>query len=130
MTFRGAIGALLFLGFIAYAQDSGRIRPPGPIACDRNHLTSFTGSVTHYRHTSSGIWLTVRTDEATTEKFRQRGDRSRLERQFLLRGEPFRTGDWKRLETAGKQLRPGMRATVWVCEKPVSIVVDWQPPRD
>ena len=49
---------------------------------------------------------------------------------FLVWGEKFSESDWKRIETGKNQLRPDLRATVWVCDNGENPVVDWQPAKD
>lgn len=108
---------------------SGRLAPPSVIPCDRNDLTSYTGVVTRYQRLRDKTVVRIRTDEETTEEVtvKHRGT-SDPSKSFLIEGERFRTADWKRIESRPKVLRPGMRATAWVCtgEKP-AVIVDWRP---
>jgi hypothetical protein len=96
--------------------------PPAAVGCDRNHLTSYTGKVTRYSRKEGRIVLTIHTDEDTTETVRL-GPADKV----LLNAQPIKAEEWKRVEEKTGRLRPGMRATAWVCEggRPV---LDWQPP--
>ena len=118
--------ALFFVASHAAAQ--GRIRPPDSITCDHNHLTSFTGRVLSYQRRPGRVSLRMRTDEATTENFVLRfGRRQDAARWFLMNGEAFKPGDWRLIERSRYQLRPRMRATVWVCDDRSNPIVDWRP---
>ncbi len=118
----------LLCGAASVAAQGGRIRPPDAIKCDPNHLTSFTGHVTSYRRTAARLSLRMRTDEETSEaftlKFARGGDAIKF---FLLRGEEFKVGDWKLIESRRLRLRPQMRATVWVCDDGSNPTIDWRP---
>ncbi|MBA2646140.1 MAG: hypothetical protein H0U81_05000 [Pyrinomonadaceae bacterium] len=106
----------------------GRLRPPDSIKCPDNNVTSFTGRILAYSRTDERIIIRMRTDEATTERFTIRvSDSEGAAKEFLLRGEPFKQGDWKLIESKKGRLRPRMRATVWVCDDNSTPVVDWRP---
>lgn len=117
--------AALVVSSSARAQ---RLMPPEGVRCDPNHLTSFTGKILSYRRRPGRVSLTVRTDEETTEsftlRFRKNADAAR---RFLIMGEPFKQSDWARIERRRYQLRPRMRATVWVCDDGSNPIVDWRP---
>jgi hypothetical protein len=118
--------AALFISSSAHAQ--GRLMPPESVKCDANHLTSFTGKILSYRRGPGRVSLRVRTDEETTESFTLRFKKSEdAARWFLLRGEPFKQSDWTLIERRRYQLRPHMRATVWVCDDGSNPIVDWRP---
>lgn len=106
--------------------------PPPRLKCPRDNTTSFTGSVVGYRRGGGRIFIVVRTDEETTEKFTLRyGRRGDPKRLFLMRGETFRQDDWRRIENPLGKVRPGMRATVWACyegDEPRAELIDWAPP--
>lgn len=113
------------------AQREGRLATPPSLRCPRDHTTSFTGRVLAYRRTPGRVFIRVRTDEETTEQFTlahpKRGDAASL---FLIDGQPFTKGDWKRVEARAGKLRPGMRATVWACyegDQPKAERIDWRP---
>jgi hypothetical protein len=70
----------------------------------------------------------MRTDEETTESFTLRFRRTEDATQwFLLMGEQFKQSDWALIESRRYQLRPRMRATVWVCDDGTTPIVDWRP---
>ncbi|HEY0375449.1 MAG TPA: hypothetical protein VGC87_00665 [Pyrinomonadaceae bacterium] len=117
--------AALFISASARAQ---RLMPPESVRCDANHLTSFTGKILSYKRRPGRVTLRVRTDEETTESFTLRFKKNEdAARWFLLRGEPFKQGDWTLVERRRYQLRPRMRATVWVCDDGSNPIVDWRP---
>jgi hypothetical protein len=47
--------------------------------------------------------------------------------KLLFKREPFREEDWTKIEAKQGRLKPGVRATVWVCEGG-SQLLEWQPP--
>jgi hypothetical protein len=114
------------------AQREGRLATPGGLPCSRDNTTSFTGRVLAYSRARGRVFIRVRTDEETTEQFTlaygRRGDPSKL---FRLRGEPFGSRDWPKIETRAGRLRPGMRATVWACYEGHNLMpkqINWMPP--
>ena len=114
--------------FSSPARAQGRLAPPESVKCDPNHLTSFTGRILSYQRRPGRVTLRVRTDEETTENFTLRFRKSEdAARWFLLRGEPFKQGDWALIERRRYLLRPRMRATVWVCDDGSNPIVDWRP---
>jgi hypothetical protein len=121
-----AVAALCLASSSAGAQ--GRISPPESIKCDANHLTSFTGRILSYQRQPGRVFIRMRTDEATTERFTLRFRRTEdAARWFLLMGEEFKQSDWKLIEQRRYRLRPRMRATVWVCDDGTTPIVDWRP---
>ena len=115
------ISALVVLALLpGIAQ---RYRPPAAVACDRNNLTSYTGEVTQYARKAGQISLTLKTDADTVESVTfAPGDK------ILLNAEAITEDGWKHVEEKEGKLKPGMRATAWVCRggRPV---LDWQPPQ-
>jgi len=131
-SFRKFAAAALFCAaaviFSSPARAQGRLAPPESVKCDPNHLTSFTGRILFYRRKPGRVHLRVRTDEETTENFTLRYAKSEdSARWFLLKGEPFKRGDWALIERRRYQLRPRMRATVWVCDDGSNPIIDWRP---
>lgn len=119
------------------AQDPGagrgaRIAPPAAITCERNQLTSWTGSVTGYRRTQDCTWLEISTDADTVEQTTvPHGGSTDASSRFLLWGEPFGPSGWAAIESSPGQLKDGMRATAWICLDGITgPVVDWQPEHD
>lgn len=113
------------------AQRGGRLATPSSLRCPRDNTTSFTGRVLAYRRTPGRVFIRVRTDEETTEEFTlthpKRGDAGAL---FHINGEPFKSGDWRRVEARAGRLRPNMRATVWACYEGDDLKaerIDWRP---
>lgn len=131
-SFRKFAAAVMFCAaaviFIPTARAQGRLMPPESVKCDPNHLTSFTGRILSYRRKPGRVTLRVRTDEETTENFTLRFPKSAdAARWFLMKGEPFKRSDWALIERRRYQLRPRMRATVWVCDDGSNPTVDWRP---
>jgi hypothetical protein len=112
------------------AESAQRIRPPEKITCSRDHLTSFTGKVLSMKRQNGSTRIRMRTDEETSEQFTLRHPTDNPSEYFLVWGEKFGETDWKRIETGKNQLRPNLRATVWVCDNSGNPVVDWQPAKD
>lgn len=107
----------------------GRIAPPPAITCERNHLTSWTGTVTGYRKSENATWLQISTDEQTLEQTTiDHAGAPDASARYLLRGEPFTGQDWQRIETSSGKLLEGIRATAWIClDGSIPPVIDWQP---
>lgn len=110
----------------------GRLRPPTGLSCDRNQTTSFTGRITAYSRSARHILIRVRTDEQTTEQFTIRLRRGEdASKKFLLEGEAFRPGDWKKIERERGILKAKMRATIWACRDDQddfrAEIIDWRP---
>jgi len=130
--------SILFLAFVtlsitnavSYGQESGRIRPPAQLKCDRSNLTSYDGKIIAYRRRYGSTFLRIRTNFDTTEDvtIRHPGTDQPL-KFFLLNGRAFTRSDWPSIEQRPKVLRRGMRANVWVCRGTPAIqpVVDWRP---
>lgn len=111
-------------------SSGGRLRAPETFSCDRNHLTSFTGKVIGYHRSRTGLRIRVATDENTFEKFSLTGTRGALEKQFRFNGEEFTAADWKKVEMSASRTQPKLRVTVWQCEKPKALMVDWKSARE
>jgi hypothetical protein len=111
-------------------RTQGRLMPPPQLKCDRSDLTSYDGRVVAYRRREGSTFLRVRTDSDTTEEVTIRHPAADDPSEFyLLKGEPFTKSDWRRIEKRRGVLRPGVRASVWVCRGNPAIrpVVDWRP---
>lgn len=105
-----------------------RPRPPASLKCSRDHLTAFQGRVLDYKRGKQDIALRLRTDEGTTQSVTLKWMASeKPETWFLLRGEPFKAGDWKAIERGAGALLDGMRVFVWVCDDGSKPVLDWRP---
>lgn len=128
------VGAILVLclGFapIDASTDTSlqRLRPPASLKCSRDHLTAYQGRVLDYRRGKQDITLRVSTDDGTTESVSLKWAASeKPETWFLLRGEPFKDGDWKRIESGPGKLADETRIIVWVCDDGSKPVLDWRP---
>lgn len=109
---------------------TGRLRPPTTLACDRNHLTSYTGAVSGYRRGADQTWLEISTDEDTVEAVTvEHAGQPDASAHYLLRGQAFTANDWTAIEATKGKLVDDMRATAWVCDDGVTApIIDWQPP--
>jgi len=139
---RSALALLLTLGFAVGARVSvdAQSRPAAPgttpgaslgaFSCDRNHLTIYTGVVTRYRRAVGQTTLRIRTDDDTTEnvalKHPGTDDPSAM---FRMKDAPFTPNDWPTIESKTGTLRPGTRASAWVCDDG-QVMVDWSAPRE
>lgn len=102
---------------------ASRMATPAAVECPRDRLTSYTGRVVAYQRTAAALSLAIHTDWDTTERVRLAPPA--LDR-LRLAGKPFTTDGWARIETSGRRLRPGLRATAWVCDTGPPLI-DWQP---
>jgi len=106
----------------------GRLRPPGFVTCDRNLLTSYTGRVVALDRGRDRTDLRFETDEGTREPVSIRHPGASVLPFFHLAGEPFSEPDWAVILEGGR-LRPGARATAWVCSDGTNPQIDWERPR-
>jgi hypothetical protein len=106
----------------------GRLRPPAFVTCDRNRLTSYTGRVVSLERGRGSTILRMETDENTREALVIRHPRGDVLPYFRMAGEPFAESDWQAIVPAGR-LRPGTRATAWVCADEANPKIDWERPR-
>ena len=106
--------------------------PPAAITCDRNQLTSWTGSVSGYGRGSAKSWIEISTDDDTIESTEiDHHDQTDASASFLLWSKTFTAADWARIEQSPGVLIEGIRATAWIClDGQTSPVIDWQPPQD
>ena len=116
----------------AAAPEGGRLRPSPALACDRNHLTSYSGVVSGYRRDTDSTWIQIDTDEDTVEAVTVTHDgRADASAHYQLWGAPFTAGDVARIEISTGVLIDGLRAIAWVCDDgKTAPVIDWQPKRD
>jgi len=95
---------------------AGRMRPPAQLRCDSGQLTSYFGKVIGYKRGKVRVWLKIATDYGTVEEVTAvdpaEKDPANL---FLYQGRAFTAADWQRIESKPGKLRPGTRATAWVC---------------
>jgi len=106
-----------------------RLRPPASIKCTRDHLTAYQGRVLEYKRSAQEIAVRIRTDEDTTENVSLKwAGAEKPEAWLLLRGEPFKTEDWKLIESGPGKLIDGTRIVAWVCDDGSRPVLDWRPP--
>jgi hypothetical protein len=124
------LAAALFLAAAALAADAAsqpRIAPPQGVECPRDRLTAYVGTVTRLARERDRTTLDIRTDWDTSERVIIAHPAEGPERWFLLRAKPFGAEGWKAIESAPGQLRPGIRASAWVCEGGTNPIVDWNP---
>ena len=123
-----ALIASLLAAWTQQPPDAGRVRPPDAVDCPRDRLTAYTGRVVRLTREADRTVLEFRTDWETSEQVivahRGAGGPAMW---FRVRGEPFGPDGWKVIESLPGQLRPGVRATAWVCEDGRNPIVDWNP---
>jgi hypothetical protein len=120
---------LIVLAPVPQQSRTGRLRPPEAVTCDRNKLTAFSGVVTAWSRNDSAASLRMSTDADTRESFTIRFEKGTPQEKWFLRaGEVFRPEDWAKIEKSPGVIRPGIQATVWVCEGGVNPIVDWRLP--
>jgi len=98
------------------------------VTCDRNRLTSYTGRVVSLERGHDRTIVRMETDESTREALVIRHPEGDALPHFRMAGEAFTEADWETILPAG-QLRPGARATAWVCADEINPKVDWERPR-
>ena len=110
--------------------EAARSRPPEQFACHRNDLTSYTGVVIAYTRETGRTTLRIRTDWETTEQVTLKHSGSDDPSAFYrIGGQPFTPADWSRIERSKGAVRPGMRASAWVCADGKTMI-DWDVPRE
>jgi len=111
-------------------NDAGRSRAPDDLTCSPNDLTAYKGVVMEYHREMDRTRLRIRTDSARTERvtIRHPGNEDPSP-WFLFKGLPFADSDWSRIESRHGRLRPGVRATAWVCADGRTRV-DWDGSRE
>ena len=109
------------------AVGGGRMMPPARAHCATSNLTSYFGKVIGYKRGKASTWLKIATDYDTVEEVTiAHAGAKDASRQYLYRLKPFTAKDWARIESKPGVLRPGTRATAWVCEgSKQAPLVDW-----
>jgi hypothetical protein len=105
---------------------AGRLAPPAAVSCDRNQLTSYTGSVRSYRREQDKTLIVIETSAGTVERITLRHSDGRPGKRYLINGTPFTEADWNRLEKKKGELLENMSAVAWVCQDGRTII-DWRP---
>jgi hypothetical protein len=105
----------------------GRLRPPTFVTCDRNALTSFTGRVTELKRGDRTTELRIATDDDTRESLTLRHLKGEANRLMYRGGRPFTEADWSQVATPDG-VKPGVRATAWVCSGDANPIIDWEIP--
>ena len=123
----GLLLAALLADSAAARPAGGRIAPPARAACADGNLTSYFGKVVGYKRGANSTWLKIATDYGSVEAVTvPHGGARTAAKQFLFRGQAFTAKDWPRIESKPGVLRPGTRATAWVCEgSKQAPLVDW-----
>ncbi len=110
-----------------FPQPRGRLRPPAFVTCDPNRLTSYTGRVVSLDRSRDRTTVRIDTDESTRESLVIRHPGGGVLPFFRVGGEPFVEADWPQI-LSDERLRPGARATAWVCADRSNPIVDWERP--
>ena len=117
--------ALASTGSAQARPAAGRIMPPVQARQCQGDLTSYFGKVIGYKRGKASTWLKIATDYDTIEAVSiPHAGAKDPSRHYLYRGRAFSAKDWARIESKPGALRPGTRATAWVCNGRVT-VVDW-----
>ena len=110
---------------------AGRLAPPTQVRCERNQLTSYTGSVNAFERSPASIRIVIRTNWGSEETFTLPHPDGRPESHFLLWGKTFGPDDWQLIEQAPGQLIDDLQAIIWVCEdENIPPLIDWRPGSD
>jgi hypothetical protein len=108
-----------------------RVRPPDGFECPLDWTTAYIGTVVRFSRERDRTVLDIRTDWDTTERVVvSHAGVDGPDRWFLLRGKPFGPEGWEAIESTPGQLRPGTRASAWVCLDRSNPLVDWNPPAE
>ena len=103
-----------------------RSRPPEGFDCPLDWTTVYIGTVARLIRDRDRTVLDIRTDWDTSELvIVTHAAPDGPERWFLLRGKPFGPDGWKAIESKPGQLRPGIRASAWICLGRQNPLVDW-----
>jgi hypothetical protein len=118
--------ALASTGSVQARPAGGRIMPPAQARQCQGDLTSYFGKVIGYKRDKASTWLKIATDYDTIEAvtIAHGATKEAATQNYLFRGRAFTAKDWARIESKPGLLRPGTRATAWVCNGRVT-VVDW-----
>jgi hypothetical protein len=118
--------ALAGAGSVQARPAAGRIMPPAQARQCQGDLTSYFGKVIGYKRGKASTWLKIATDYDTIEAVTipHKGAKDAERQNYLYRGRAFTAKDWARIESKPGVLRPGTRATAWVCDGRVTLV-DW-----
>jgi hypothetical protein len=128
-------GVLFSLGLLSIAVPGAEItlatqrpRPPASLTCTRDHLTAYQGRVLDYKRGPQEITVRILTDEDTNESVSLKWTAAeKPETWLLLRGAPFKSDDWKLIESGPGKLNDGMQIIAWVCDNGSKPVLDWRP---
>jgi hypothetical protein len=110
------------------ARGGGRMMLPAGLACEASHVTSWFGVVSGYRRERSRTWIRIDTDYGTVESTTiEHAGQADASAHYRYQGRAFTAKDFARIERKPGVLRPGVRATAWVCDDgKTPPLVDWQ----
>ena len=110
----------------------GRVMAPTQVRCDPNQLTSYFGKVTGYKRGKASTWLRIATDYDTVEEVTvSHAGAKDASKQYLYQRAPFTAAHWAKIESKPGVLRPGTRATAWVCtDGKTPPLIDWNAPAE
>ena len=106
-----------------------RLRVPSYLTCERNLVTSWTGTVTHYEREQGKLVIEMVTDADTFEQLTlELPTKSELQQHFYLDNQPFEDKNWYWLEVKEGELAASRSATVWLClDNKTKPVINWIP---
>ena len=104
-----------------------RLAPPPGLPCSRDTLTSYSGKILRYTRKPNQIFLLMRTDEATTEKFQIEISKGKNHLNlFLLNGQAITATELEQVEKKILKKSKAVTVTVWECRDTSHRVIDWR----
>ncbi len=118
---------VLLIGSVSSKPLPQRLAPPSGLPCSRDQLTSYTGKILRYTRKSSQIFLQVRTDEATTERFQISISKGKGYLDlYLLNGAAITKTELEKIERKLTKKTNDVRVTVWECRNSAHRIIDWR----
>ncbi len=110
-----------------FSEPLQRLAPPPGLPCSRDTLTSYSGRILRYTRKPNQIFLLMRTDEATTEKFQIKISKGKNHLNlFLLNGQAISATELEQVEKKILNKSKAVTVTVWECLKTTHRVIDWR----
>lgn len=104
-----------------------RLAPPPGLPCSRDTLTSYSGKILRYTRKPNQIFLLMRTDEATTEKFQIEISKGKNHLNlYLLNGQAISATELEQVEKRILKKSKAVTVTVWECINTSHRVIDWR----
>jgi hypothetical protein len=111
----------------SFSAPRQRLAPPTGLPCSRDTLTSYSGKILRYTRQPKQIFLLMRTDEATTEKFQIEISKGKNHLNlFLLNGQTISATELDQVEKKILKKSKAVTVTVWECINTRHRVIDWR----